>query len=149
VASVFEISFTEEPAFNWEGHGALHRWGFTILGRHAERFAAPLYYWDESNYEKQCRQGVERLLGGADTSCLVTWMHDPVDDQLAQWWELYRLGDTVAVHERLWVPDLGPLDPGTIYDTVEPYRRGDEEGGQKVSEWRLPLGAFADFLARR
>jgi hypothetical protein len=146
---VFEISFTEEPVFNWEGHGALHRWGFTILGRHAERFAAPLYYWDESDYQEQWRQGVERLVGGADTSCLVTRMHDPADDQLAQWWELYRLGDTVAVHARLWVPDFGPLDPGTIYDMVGPYRRGDEEGGQKVSEWRLPLGAFADYLARR
>jgi CdiI N-terminal domain len=51
--------------------------------RHAERFAAPLYYWDESDYEEQWRQGVERLVGGADTSCLVTWMHDPVDDRLA------------------------------------------------------------------
>jgi CdiI N-terminal domain len=148
VASVFEISFTEEPAFNWEGHGALHRWGFTILGRDAERFAAPLYFWDESAYERQWRDGVERLVGGADTSCLVTVMHDPMDDQTAQWWELYRLGDTVAVHERLSVPDFGPLDPEAIYDEVGPYRPENDEG-HTVSEWRLPLGDFADYAARR
>ena len=148
MALVFEISFTEEPALNWEGSGPLHRWGFTILGRHAERFAAPLHFWGESAYEDQWRRGVERLVGGADTSCLVTWMHDPLDDQLAQWWELYRRGDTVAVHERLWVPGHGPLDPEAIYETVPPYQHQTDEG-HRISEWRLPLADFADYLAWR
>jgi hypothetical protein len=122
--------------------------GLTILGRHAERFAAPLLFWNENAYEKQWKHGVERLLSGADSSCLVTWMYDSMDDQLAQWWELYRLGDTVAVHERLWVPDFGPFDPEVIYETVPPYRRETDDDHQ-ISEWRLPLASFAEYLARR
>ena len=144
---VFAIAFTEEPAFAWEGYGDLHRWGFTILGDDAERFAAPLGYWDEDAYKAQWKQGVQRLVDGAETSCLITRMEEPGDGQVAQFWELYRLDDEiVAVHDRLWVPDFGGLQPGAVYEAVEPYRR-ESEDGVLLSEWRLPLSDFADYLA--
>ena len=111
-------------------------------------FDAPLSFWREGDYEAQWREGVERLIAGAEASALVTRMEDPADEQILQFWALYRLDETVAVHEHLWVPEFGRLKPEEIYGAVRSYQP-ESNDGEQVSEWRLPVSDFAAYLSSR
>ena len=145
---MFAIYFTKEPAFPLDGDGPLHRAGVTVLGHDRDCFDAPLSFWREGDYEAQWREGVERLVAGAESSALVTRMEDPDDEQILRFWALYRLDQSVAVHEQLWVPEFGRLQPEEVYGAVGSYRAENDDGHQ-VSEWRLPVADFADYLSAR
>jgi CdiI N-terminal domain len=121
----------------------------TVLGDHRDRSEAPLEFWREPDYEAQWREGVERIADGAEASCLVTVMNEPGAGRRAQFSALYRFDEEVAVHEILWLPDRGSLDPEAIYESVPRYCADFEtETAEQmpVSEWRLPQSALRDWL---
>lgn len=146
---MFSIHFTGDvhPYDPASGDFSPHRWVHTVLAEAEERWEAPLHYWRESDYEAQWRDGAERIVSGAEVSCLVTISNEPNDAQILQWWELYRLGDEVAVHEALWIAsELGPLDPAAAYDALDNKYGATTDDGTSVSEWRLPVNDFKDWL---
>jgi hypothetical protein len=145
---MFSIDFAPDAAYPFDGTGALHRDAVITMDDFSERFAVPLDYWAETDYQRQWQEGARRLVDGAPASLLLTRVEDPTEPQpIYRWWSLYRRdGDAVTVQEQLWVSeDLGYFDPASPYAAVHPYPSGP---AQMVSEWDLILGDFREFLAR-
>ena len=118
-----------------------------VFGDHHERWEAPLAFWREPDCEAQWREGVTRIVDGAETSRLVTVMTGPGAGQLAQFWTLYRFGEEVAVHEQLWLEsEQGLLDPAKLYDVAGRYGKSLSKDGTPPSEWRLSLSDLRDWL---
>jgi CdiI N-terminal domain len=147
---VFSIRFSDEdrvlPPIRRLA-GIPHRFVLTVIDDHEERLAAPLHVWTEADYEAQWREGAERLLSGAESSCLVRVMEDPTsEDQTVRFWALYRTdGEAVVVHDIAhWAPSQGPLDPGLIYKAVPRFTTNHE--GLPPLEWRIGIGDLADWL---
>lgn len=134
-------------AFPYEGEGPLHRYGLVVMDDFEERFLAPLDYWREDDYARQWIDGADRIASGAQSSCLVTKMHDLTSQDWLRWWALYRLdGDVVAVHERLHLPESGHVDPDYPYSAVGEYDPGSGDD-LPVSEWRVSVQDFATFAS--
>jgi len=168
---VFGIYFDEMPEFRWDpermddedggyGRGSLYRDGVIVLGDDERGFRAPLSCWREQDYEAQWRDGVERLVAGAESSALVVEWDYPADEQWVMFFPLFRLdGTTVAVQKRLW-PGITSfwqrrvlrrsfrLQPEEIYGVVGSYS-AETEDGDPMWEVRLPLSDFADYLSRQ
>ena len=90
---------------------------------------------------------MRHLVEGAQGACLVISIEDPVDVGSIDVWELYRFGEEVVVQESLWPPAfVAAVDLGDIHKHVFPYA-GETDDGTEISEWRLPLSDFADYLA--
>ena len=145
---MFSIEFSSAPAYPYDGDGGLHRDGVIVMGDFTERFAVPLDFWAELDYERQWQEGAQRLVGGAPSSLLLTRVEDPTErDTIYRYWALYRrTGEAVTVREHLWVSkDHGRFDPLSPYASIEPYPFGPAE---RVSEWDLTLDDFRTFLAR-
>jgi hypothetical protein len=145
---MFSIEFAPAAAYAFDGDGALHRDGAIVMDDFTERFAVPLDFWAEPDYQRQWHEGAERLVDGAPASLLLTRVEDPTArDAIYRWWSLYRrTGEAVTVQEQLWVSgDLGHFDPLSPYAAVDPYPFGPAE---MVSEWDLTLNDFREFLAR-
>ena len=140
------------------GYGSLHRDGVTVLGDVEKGFRAPLSFWREQDYEAQWREGIERLVAGAESSALVVEWDYPADEQFVMFFPLFLLdGPTVAVQKRLWLSEFdsfwrrrvlrrGRLQPGEIYGIVGSYSP-ETEDGEPVWEVRLPLSVFADYVS--
>jgi CdiI N-terminal domain len=151
---VFSIHFSDEdrfePGLDARGAGTPHRFVETILGDYEDRIAAPLNFWGEADYEAQWKEGAERLLWGAESSCLVKRMEDPAsDDQIVDFWELYRIdADSVVVQNRApWAPASGgPLDPSLIYEAVLPLATDHE--GLPPLERRIWTADLADWIRK-
>src|SRR5882672_9020517 len=102
---MFSIEFAADAAYPFEGTGALHRDGVIAMDDFTERFPVPLHYWAETDYQRQWREGAQRLVDGAPASLLLTRVEDPTEPQpIYRWWSLYRrVGEAVTVQEQLWV----------------------------------------------
>jgi hypothetical protein len=150
---VFAIRFSDEDRFEPEldarGVGTPHRFVQTTMGDYESRTAAPLNFWSEADYEAQWMGGAERLLSGAESSCLVKRMEDPAnDDQVVEFWELHRIdADSVIVQSRApWAPTSGgPLDPSLIYEAVFPL--ATEHEGLPPLQWRIGIVDLANWLS--
>jgi CdiI N-terminal domain len=148
---VFSIGFTDDdqsvPEFGRLA-GVPHRFVLTVMDDYESRIAAPLHVWSEADYEAQWTEGVERLLSGAESSCLVRRMEDPASgDQTVHFWTLYRSDDeSVAVHDTAyWAQSHGgPLDPGLIYEAVPPFTTSHD--GLPPLESRIDTADLASWL---
>jgi hypothetical protein len=119
--------------------------GVIRIGDFQERFRSPLSFWSPQDYERQWREGAERILAGATTSCLITSMLDPRSANFIVWWPMFLNGTRVITQNQiLFLNKLaGPFDPRDPYKYVEP-RGADSE---PVSEWHTTTDAIRSFLA--
>jgi hypothetical protein len=112
--------------------------GEIVLDDFVERFETPLTFWDADRYESQWRQGIDRLLAGAQKSCLITSMLEPKYEHFGTWWVLYRDGQRVVVQNQLLLLDV----IGSDFDPDQPYafirdRISLSADGEPISEWLL------------
>jgi len=129
---VFNIEFiTDAPELQEDGWLGL--WGRITLGDYEERFLAPLGYWSRTDYERQWLEAARHLLGSADRTGFFT-------SPYRFWWTMWREGERVFVHEELITPEryAGPYD-GTIPLQIIEDRITQNEEGQQISEWEIPL----------
>ena len=106
-----------------------------------------LDYWTVGDYERQWREGLERIKTHA-TSCLVASVQDPKLAPLINWWPLYKEGNEVFIYNELIVGESyerrigqGHFTPKTCYDFIQPrvLPEDDEEDGYEVSVWVIDL----------
>lgn len=56
----------------------------------------PLNWWTIKEYEKQWKEGLERIKSH-DKSCLVVSIYDPIQEPQVEWWILYKEGNKIFV----------------------------------------------------
>ena len=132
----FSIGFLPEPSFTEDGDH--YRYARIVLGEFEEEFRAELAEWVEEDYERQWREGAQRIVDGLTPSCLVTGLHNP------QWYALYLVDGEVAVQEHIL---LGEEFTSPVYEHVFPYEApAEEDGDRRSSEWRVSVGSLRQFL---
>lgn len=111
--------------------------GEITLNDFVENFETSLTFWGADRYEKQWRQGIDRLLEGASKSCLITSMLDPQCEHFGVWWKLYREGEQVVVQNQLLLADvLGrTFAPDEPYQFIPDRQSFSADGDAPVSEW--------------
>ena len=109
-----------------------------------ETFEMALNYWSVEDYERQWREGLERIKN-YDTSCLVASIHDPAKRHYLLWWPLYKEGGKVLIQNYLFVDELYIKNIGDRSFTVEncyefiPPKKMLTEEGNKISTWIVDL----------
>lgn len=144
---MFYIGFTTGARVDEDGwHYAR---GELTLGSAVEGFESDLGTWSMSAYEAQWRDALARLLSGAASAALLTSYRGP-DAGYHFMWPMWREGTQVHFQERLLLVDelSAGFDLERVYEYVGERRTLSEEG-QRISEWSLPLGQLATFLASR
>jgi contact-dependent growth inhibition (CDI) system CdiI-like immunity protein len=117
--------------------------GFIHIGDFSESIYVPLDYWSRADYERQWKEGLERIKIH-DTSCLVATIHDPKIRKFVDWWELYKINNVIYVQngwliEHLYDEIVGDnqFTPDTCYNFITPRVAASE--GHTVSEWSVPF----------
>jgi hypothetical protein len=112
--------------------------GEITLDDFVETSETPLTFWSADRYERQWREGIDRLLKGALRSCLITSMLDSRSEPFGVWWKFYREGDHVVVQNQLLLSEVlgGDFDPDRPYPSI-PDRLQFSAEGAPVSEWVL------------
>jgi hypothetical protein len=114
---MFFIGFVTAPRVDEQGRSYAE--GELVAGEHQERFRSDLRAWHKNEYESQWKQGVARLLAGAQSSALVTSFGGPAGELriIPLWREgsTVRLGEGRVISESL--PE--PFDPAGIYARVD------------------------------
>jgi hypothetical protein len=98
--------------------GVLSVEGEIEIGDFRELIYMPLDYWSVEDYERQWREGIERLKTH-DTSCLVATIHDPKIRRYINWWLLYKIENKVYVRNYLLVEDMYEERIGNNTFTIE------------------------------
>jgi hypothetical protein len=113
------------------------------IGDFSESIYPALDLWNKEDYEKQWKEGLERLTIYS-TSCLIATIHDPKVYKYVNWWVLYREDNIVYVQNEIlrneWYDNLigdNPFTLQTCYSFVRP-RITKTEDGSKISEWSVP-----------
>lgn len=105
-----------------------------------------LDYWTIADYERQWKEGLERIKTH-DTSCIVTSIQHPREnDPLLNRWILYKEGGFIYIHNHFfsgksYVEAFGLEKDFThenCYDHIGP-RITEDEDGTKYSEWVVEL----------
>jgi hypothetical protein len=119
------------------------------IGDFSESMKVDLSFWSREEYEKQWSEGLCRIAGGADSSCLVTSLCLPKAANFIMWWVLYRLDQVVAVqNEILFTEELNEVfDPSCPYKYIRPRETLTEEGN-KISEWQIGFGEIVAAIKR-
>lgn len=86
-------------------------------------FLAPMNYWETSEYIEQWKEGIERILVGEASSCLLTGVRNPALHEGVTMMELHRVEDEVFARERYVFADRVPqnFDPRDPYELVGPH----------------------------
>src|SRR5580700_4777947 len=71
--------------------------GRITIGNTWESIYVPINLWNKSDYERQWKEGLERLKTH-NKSCLVVGVYDPKKGPAVEWWKLYRVGDMVYIN---------------------------------------------------
>ena len=115
-----------------------------VIGDFSETIHIPLNYWSLDEYKKQWEEGLERIKTH-NTSCLIAEIQDPKIDPFLNWWALYKVGDTIYIHNHMFVDftyreQFGDttITRETCYDFIPPRITEFEDGG-KPSEWCVPI----------
>jgi CdiI N-terminal domain len=109
------------------------------VGRARLPFRIDLRRWGVANYERQWKEGLKRIAGGASSSALM-WRYSPPGDTPHQLWALWRVGDAVFVQSQSIVRD----ELEVAFDPASPYAQVGErvpttEAGLPICEWRAPV----------
>jgi hypothetical protein len=144
----FVIELLPEPIIDPEtGYEAVY--GEITLNAFEERFVALTTFWAPTDYEHHWRSAIERIVDGAERSCLITSLHDPRHSHILFWWPLYRVANQVFVqHAILFLDQLvTPFDPANPFTHV-PNRRTRNEDGEQISEWQVTVRDLVRFRDR-
>lgn len=134
----FNIRFIKKG--NTSGRGEI------ILDRFVERFKSPFDFWMAADYERQCVEGVTRILQGKLKSVLVTSMVKPEIANFIMWWPMYRDGNHVIVRNHLLMMQRlsQPFTIANLYSFV-PDRPESVDDEYEVSEWTIELDNLKSF----
>jgi hypothetical protein len=114
-----------------------------------ERFTSDLSYWQPQDYERQWTEAVRRLVGGEDSSALITSVVDPATPGGLIWWPMYRVGPAVYVRNAMLLFDKldRKFDPASPYSFV-PERGFAADDEYPPSEWSIRVNDLQDYLSR-
>jgi hypothetical protein len=141
----FGIRFVNDQIIHEDNERCLC--GTILLGDlDEEAFHAPISYWTRLNYEQHWRDGLLRILSGAESSCLITLMYDPRLANFINWWPMYRVDDLVMVQNHLLFMDQLSVafDEKNPFQSIKPRQTVTPEG-EKVSEWSIEIGEIQSF----
>jgi len=118
--------------------------GKIVIGDFTETIHIPINFWTIDEYKKQWAEGLARI-ETHDSSCLIASIQDPKIDPYLNWWALYKVGDTVYIHNNMFVDFTYEEHFGNTvitrencYDFISP-RETVTDDGEKISEWSIPL----------
>lgn len=140
----FNIEFAKSRGEPTEGiaHGRI------TIGSFSEVFEASLEFWTEDDYKRHWNSAIRRTTEGNVKSCLITSITNPQTANFLFWWPVYRDGDQAVFQNQVLFlhESRASFNPAEPYDFV-PDRETLSEDGAPVSEWRVPLACFEDYLS--
>jgi hypothetical protein len=145
---MFRVHVFTPPVQNEDG--LLQAGGELRLGNQRVGFVVDLSHWTVSDYERQWKEGVARLLHGATKSALMTSYRGP-GEATHHIWALWREGGFVYAQEHPVV--VTALDPP--FDPMDPYGHVGERIATSVlnlpiPEWQVDLvQVYADAMGIR
>ena len=110
-----------------------------------ETIIPALNYWTTDEYEKQWKEGLERIKTHP-ISCLVASVQHPrKTPPLINWWILYKVGEKIYIQNHLlndttYREHIGnqQFTPQTCYNFIKP-RKTKTDDGFKYAEWVIGL----------
>jgi len=146
VRSLFRIRIYTPPIVNdagWPHAGAELIAGVTRLHRRID-----LRFWRIADYERQWREGIARLVNGAESSALMSAFSGPGDASHSMW-ALWREATSVYIQPLcvLAAPLDDPFDPRAPYEHVG-ARVPVTENDLPMDEWRVELDQLMAFGLR-
>jgi hypothetical protein len=120
--------------------------GEIIIGDFQDFFHSSLSYWNQQQYLKQWKEGINRICRGEAYSSLITDMYDPNSSNIVQWWVLRCHQDIILVRNELLFLEVlkKPLIEEEIFQYIED-RPAVNKNGKKISEWELNLSDLQNF----
>jgi len=117
--------------------------GELVVGQVRRHFAIDLRFWRPTDYERQWKAGLERLLYGASSSALMT-SYRGTDDAPHHMWALWREEGFVYVQPHCVLPEEldRAFDPFSAWSQVD-ARVPATEQSLPISEWRVELEHLA------
>jgi hypothetical protein len=107
------------------------------INDYKETLYVPVDYWSIEDYERQWKEGFERL-NTHDRSCLVVAIHNPEEEPFIEWWPIYKIKNKIYFQNHFLGADIYEKRIGTkkftiqsCYDFIPPKSRS------KVSEWEV------------
>lgn len=102
-------------------------------------FKIDLSCWGVASYERQWKEGIRRIAGGASSSALMS-RYSPPGDMPHQLWALWRVESSVYVQTQCIVRD----ELEVAFDPASPYAQVGErvpvtEAGLPIHEWCVPM----------
>ena len=144
----FLIAFSEEPVcYPYDDPKTPAATGSLIIGTARQGFLASLHNWSKSDYERQWRYALGRIMRGERKSALVTEYVSPDFASHLEWWPLYLAGDTVLVQNQLLFYDQlpAPFSLENMYEFIH-ERVTVSDRGRSISEWRVDFSEVKDFF---
>jgi hypothetical protein len=121
--------------------------GVITIDDFQETLVVPLEYWSKNDYQQHWKKSLERALRKED-SCLITSMYDPQKANFIVWWLLYiRENKVIVQNHLLFLNTLSEsFTPDNPYRFIPKYE-SENEDGDKISEWIVPIEDIEAFLA--
>ena len=143
---MFSIKFLDN-SFNEEPFGEKACCGVITINAFQEQFVSPTTYWSQEDYERQWITAISQILGGANSSCLITSMYDPKLAEFILWWPLYREGNIIFIQNHiLFMNEIsGEFDPWNLQPFIPPHETYTEEG-ECISEWEVTIEDLESFI---
>jgi hypothetical protein len=118
------------------------------IGSFEEMFEMSFEHWSPTHYERQWRDGADRLIKNELTSCLLASVTRPAGANFFFWWPMYRVEDNIYIQNQVLFSDQ--LDEP--FDLSDPYRfiRAREtvtEAGGPISEWQTTIDHISSWLS--
>lgn len=142
---VFEIGFLHPDQTDLGDEFQTEAIGQIQFGTICESFVSDLTYWGISEYIEQWQRGLQRLLDGASTSCLLVCVPNPNNNIYGgvDWWPMYRDGEIVRFVNQ---GNALPLAEGT-FDVTDPYKHIAPQINAEAWQWLTSITAIEGFLA--
>ena len=134
---MFRVRVFTPPVMNEEGR--LHAGAELRLGTERFCFIVDLRHWQIGDYERQWRDGTERMLHGAPSTALMTAYRGP-GEATHHMWGLWRdAGQVYVQRHSVCSGDLdAPFDPESPYAHLG-ERIATSTHALPIPEWRLDL----------
>lgn len=127
----------------WQIKGISHVLGEIAINDFQERFDIPLDWWSVQDYERQWREGLERIKSH-DISCLIARIKDPNRGPFVDWWLLYKEDVYIYIrNEVLFGDEYRKIVGSSFFTSANCYdfipAKGPKvlENGLQVSEWKI------------
>lgn len=144
-----KISVIDRKRKRWDGVWSVE--GQIRIGDDfSEDFYMFLDLWSIEDYERQWKEGIERLKEHS-VSCLITMIHDPLIRRFINWWALYKIDEKIYIRNYLFVGDMYEDGIGnkeftinTCYDFIPPRYIAEQGDKYAPSEWVVDAVYYGD-----